>query len=97
MIADDLLQLMTAAIDGELTPAEAQRLRRVLADSAEARIVFAKLKADSHRLHTLPRVAPPADLHKRVMARVAAVTPPPARLPPSEPKAEPKAQPAPTL
>lgn len=80
MINENVLQLITAAVDGELTPLEVQRLRRVLDTSPQARKVYARLKADRARLQALPHVAPPADLHSRVMARVAAVTPAPARL-----------------
>jgi hypothetical protein len=73
MIADEVLHLMTAGVDGELSRPEAERLRRLLDDSAEARAVFAKLKTDSDRLRKLPPVAPPANLHARVMAKIAAL------------------------
>ena len=89
MLPDDQLQLITAAIDGELTPAEARRFRGLLESSSEARRTYARLKADSDRLRNLPRVAPPADLTARVMRKVAALTPAPV-------KAEPAKQPAPT-
>lgn len=92
-MSEDLLLLMTAAIDGELTPAEAKRLKDALAVSAEARAVFAKLKADARRLRALPRLQPPAGLKKRIMARVAAVAPP---APKPQPRQDPYAQPAAT-
>ena len=88
MITDDQLQLITAAIDGELTPVEERKLRRLLESSPEARAAHARLKADSDRLHQLPRVTPPADLQARVMRRVAAVTPPPILVPKAEPARE---------
>ena len=77
MLTDPQLQLLTAAIDGKLSPAEARRLRRLLDASPEARDTLARLKADAERLRTLPRIAPPADLAARVMTRIAAVTPAP--------------------
>jgi hypothetical protein len=91
-MTDELLQLMTAAVDGELSATDAQRLRKLLDSSAEARAVFAKLKSDSKRLRGLPRVEPPTDLHTRVMARVATATPPPNTAPARKP--EPARQPA---
>jgi len=94
MITEDQLHLLTAAVDAELSPSEAQSLRQLLESSAEARAVFSKLKADSNRLHKLPRVAPPPDLHKRVMAKVAALTPPPKTTPSTTPSR--RAEPAPT-
>ena len=77
MLTYPQLQLLTAAIDGELSPAEARRLRRLLDASPEASDTLARLKADAERLRTLPRIAPPADLAARVMRRIAAVTPAP--------------------
>ncbi|MFO0801850.1 MAG: hypothetical protein U0791_01820 [Gemmataceae bacterium] len=75
---DDLLQLLTAAIDGELSPAEQWTVHRLLCESEEARTLFARLQSDSARLKSL-RKAPPANLVERVMA--------------SLPKAEPASQP----
>jgi hypothetical protein len=74
MITDTQLQLITAAIDGELTPAEERKFRHLLESSPEARATHARLEADSERLRKLPRVAPPADLQAQVMRRVAALT-----------------------
>ncbi|MBA4187505.1 MAG: hypothetical protein C0467_05745 [Planctomycetaceae bacterium] len=96
MITDDLLQLITAAVDGELTPLESRRLGRLLNASPEARAIHSKLLADSNKLHALPRLAPPVDLQSRVMARIASMTPVPSRLakvtPP--PRTQPLAEPA---
>jgi hypothetical protein len=71
MLTDAQLGLLTAAADGELAPAEREDLRALLADSAEARAVHARLLDDSGRLKALPVVPPPAGLKARVMARVA--------------------------
>ena len=76
-------ELLTAAIDGELTPAEKKAARRVLRESETARALFAQLKADATRLKKLPRVPAPADLAENVLAAIndRAMTPTP--LPPS--------------
>src|SRR5215213_8874846 len=76
-------ELLTAAIDGELTPAERKAARRQLRESEAARGLFAQLKADAARLKKLPRVAAPADLADNVLAVISdrAMTPTP--LPPS--------------
>jgi anti-sigma factor RsiW len=71
MLPADQLELMTAAVDGELSATEAAALRRLLAGSPQARALFAKLKADSERVRALPRTAPPADLQKKILARLA--------------------------
>jgi hypothetical protein len=89
MIPDDQLHLLTAAVDGELTPEEDRRLRRVLVRSAAARVLFAQLQADRDRLRKLPQATPPADLRDRVMAKIADVPPPV----PTEPVVRPAAAP----
>src|SRR5262245_26171613 len=94
MITNEQLSLMTAGIDGDLTPKQARRLRRLLDSSAEARAVYERLQADSYRLRKLPRVPAPADLHKRVMAQVATVSPAPVPPPAPAPVAVPSPAPA---
>src|SRR5262245_4712481 len=76
-------ELLTAAVDGELTPAEKKVARRLLRESEAARVVFAQLKADAARLKKLPRVPAPSDLADNVLAAIndRAMTPTP--LPPS--------------
>ena len=76
-------ELLTAAVDGELTPAERKAAQRLLRESETARVLFAQLKADAARLKKLPRVAAPADLADNVLGVIndRALTPTP--LPPS--------------
>src|SRR4051812_10899998 len=76
-------ELLTAAVDGELTPAERKAARRVLRESEAARVLFAQLKADAARLKKLPRVPAPAELTNHVLAVIndRAMTPTP--LPPA--------------
>ena len=68
-MTDDLLILLTAAVDGEATPAEQWYVHRMLSDSVEARTLFARLQSDSIRLKNL-RKAAPANLVARVMAKL---------------------------
>lgn len=90
------LELITAAVDGELSATEQRAFRALLASSAEARELFGRLKADSLRVAALPRVAPPVDLQARIMARIAATTPAPASRPKTQepPAAAPATEPA---
>jgi hypothetical protein len=80
-MTDNLLTLITAAVDGELSPADEFRFRRLLDSSPDALAMFDRLKADSERLHNLPPILPPVNLHQRVIAKIAAITPPPITTP----------------
>jgi hypothetical protein len=79
----NLRELLTAAIDGELTPAERKVAQRALRQSEAARRLFSQLKADAARLKKLPRIAAPTDLIENVMGviRERAIAPTP--LPPT--------------
>ena len=88
----DLIHLITDAVDGELNDREMNHLRQLLDASSEARAIYERLKADSDRLRGLPRLKPPATLHARVMARIAALTPNPIPVPAR--RAEPAPRPA---
>ena len=74
-------ELLTAAVDGQLTPAEAKVVRWLLRESESARVLFAELKADADRLRRLPRVPAPPDLTENVLATIRGRTPTP--LPPT--------------
>ena len=60
-------ELLTAAIDGELSAAERKAAQRLLRQSASARALFSQLKADAVRLKKLPHVPAPAVLAEEVM------------------------------
>lgn len=81
MLSETDKQLLTAAVDGDLAPAQERAVRRLLRNSAEARTFFARLKHDSRRLRRLPAVAPPSDFVAGVMGEIAErglqPTPPP--------------------
>lgn len=76
MLPDDVLHLLTAAADGELSPAERERVRLLLAESPSASALYLRLKADRKRLAALPHVLPPAGLHDRIMAALPPVAEP---------------------
>ena len=82
MLSENLRELLTAAVDGELTPNQRKTVERLLRDSAEARELFARLQKDARRLRNLPPARPPGDLAAEVLQTIAdeGITPTP--LPP---------------
>jgi hypothetical protein len=70
MLTDADRQLITAAVDGELSPADAAAFRALVARSAEASALYERLADHARRLGALPRAAAPASLAPAVLARV---------------------------
>lgn len=89
MLPAEHLELITAAVDGELSATQGRAFRRLLETSTEARALYEKLKTDQERVRALartaPKASPPADLKTKILARIAATTP--------KPKVKPTAQP----
>jgi anti-sigma factor RsiW len=85
MIPANQRELLTAAVDGELTPAERKAAERLLRESAAARALFAQLKADAARLRKLPKASAPADLSDNVLATIRDRAMRPTPLPPARP------------
>jgi negative regulator of sigma E activity len=79
MLSAEQRELITAALDGELSETEVRALRQLLSTSPEARDLIDKLKADRERVRSLPlpQVNPPAELCAKIMARIADTTPAP--------------------
>lgn len=75
-MTEEQLLLITAAVDGCLSEWEAERFRRLVDSSAEARAVFESLKSDRDRLAGLARVQLPRGLHASIMAGIAGLAPP---------------------
>ncbi len=67
MISDQLRQLLTAYVDGELTNRQRKAALRLVRRSPEARGLLAKLEADAERLRRLPRLRLPDDFSARVV------------------------------
>jgi hypothetical protein len=59
MLSDRSRELLTAYVDGELTPRQRRHVRQLLRDSAAARELLRQLQEDASRLHGLP--PPPLD------------------------------------
>jgi hypothetical protein len=83
-VKDNLRELLTAAIDGELSPTDQKLAQRLLQKSESARIMLSQLKSDSKRLRKLPRVSAPADLAENVLAVIAERSMTPTPLPPGK-------------
>lgn len=75
MLTESEQLLISAAVDGELTPAEAKAFERLVMSDPEASRLFRRLKEASARLAALPKHTAPKGLAAKVMARVRPVTP----------------------
>lgn len=72
------LALLTAAVDGELSRAEKDRLRMLLAARKEAAALYQHLRNDAARIRKVP-AAPPRSVANTVMARLPVVVVPHSR------------------
>jgi negative regulator of sigma E activity len=68
MLPAHLQELLTAAVDGELSPAERRLVEKLLRDSEEAREFHGKLQADAERLRNLPTPSRADDFAATVLA-----------------------------
>lgn len=75
MLHETQRELLTAAVDGELSARQELALARLLESSAEARALLRELRAVSQRLHRLPRHTAPPDLAAGIMDRIHPATP----------------------
>lgn len=75
MLTESEQLLISAAVDGELTPAEAKAFERLVMSDPEASRLFRRLKEASARLAALPKHTAPKGLAAKVMARVRPVAP----------------------
>ena len=55
MLASDQIELLTAYVDGELSPRRRQVALRLLSESSEARTLLKELQENAHRVRQLPR------------------------------------------
>jgi hypothetical protein len=70
MLRDDDRLLIAAALDGELSPTEAARVRTLLAESEQASDLLRQLTADRDRLVSLPKRKAPASVARIVARRI---------------------------
>src|SRR5262249_9091802 len=93
MLSEEHLRLLTAYVDGELSPRQLHRVSQLVETSSEARQLLHDLGKDSRQLAALPRKLPPRDLPRRVL-RQAAEMPAPVPATPSTLVPPPSAMPS---
>jgi hypothetical protein len=71
MLSDRFCQLLTAYVDGELSPRQRRHVARLLSRSPEARRLLEQLQADARALRRLPRPTLPADLTGPILRTIA--------------------------
>jgi len=69
-IDPNIVELINADIDGEISPADKQELEAFLADSPEAQAMRAELSGLSTSLNELPDLDPPVHLKHTIMASI---------------------------
>lgn len=85
MLSDDQTRLLTAYVDGELSPHERQEALRLLHQSSEARELLRQLQEQVHRLKKLPRRKVTPSLAPDVLRAIAERGLQPAPAPPRRP------------
>jgi hypothetical protein len=81
MLADDRIQLLTAYVDGELSPRQREAVLRLLYESSEAREIVRQLQENRHKLKQLPRRKLELDFAQQVLHAIAVAPPAPVPLP----------------
>lgn len=70
MNRETMRELLTAALDGVLPPAERKIVQRLLHESPEARALFAQLKQDAARLQALRKHHAPVDFAAAILHQI---------------------------
>lgn len=81
MLTPRELELLTAHVDGELTPRQSRQVARLLRRNAEARELLERLMKDSRELSLISSVAAPVDFSATVLDTIAARQLRPRKLP----------------
>jgi hypothetical protein len=71
MLSDDLIELLTAYVDGELSPRQRDDVMRLLNKSAEAREILRQLQENAHKLKQLRRHKVEPSLVDEILAAIA--------------------------
>src|SRR5579871_6608615 len=71
MLPDRDLQLLTAYVDGEMSPAEREQVTRLLQKSAAARTLLQALQGDTRRVRDLTRLKLGPDFPAKVLRTLA--------------------------
>lgn len=69
-IENKIVEHMQLEIDGALTPAQREELKRQLSESGEARAAFDELSRLARSLDSHPAEEPPPSLHARIMGAI---------------------------
>ena len=67
---DEYLELISAGLDGALSPEETNRLEAHLADCPDCKALYDQMWVTTKAVKGLPPVEPPADLTDRIMAAI---------------------------
>lgn len=86
MLTSDELELLTAAVDGELSPRQRRQAARLLRSNPEARRFFSELRGDSRELQKMPAVPAPSGLHRTILQAAARLPAPRAEKPAARPR-----------
>ncbi len=70
MLSDQICQLLSAFVDGELSNRQRKAVERLLRRSPEARTLLRKLRHNADRLRALPRPHAAPDLSDRVVRAI---------------------------
>jgi hypothetical protein len=79
MLAERVQELLSAAVDGELTPRQREAVDQLLSESSEARELYCEMKRDAERLQHMRRIRLSQDFPAVILKRVAERKPVPAR------------------
>ena len=74
MLPEQLGRLISAYVDGELSPEQVNAVHRLLKHSDEARLLLGQFRANVRRLRSLPQVALPRDFSQSIVQRLPAGT-----------------------
>jgi hypothetical protein len=70
MLPDRMSELLTAYVDGELTPSQREQVARLVQGSPTVQALLEKLESDSGKLRRLPQRKPDPELYAEVMAGI---------------------------
>src|SRR5262245_14133213 len=72
MLPDQLGALLSAYVDGELSPKQTSAVRRLLKHSEDARRLLSEFQANAVKLRALPCIKLPQDFSETICARLPA-------------------------
>src|SRR5437868_7793349 len=71
MLSQEQIELLTAYVDGELSPRQRQAALRLMNESTDARGLFIQLQENAHQIRQLPRHALDEAFTAEILAAVA--------------------------